>query len=151
MGSFGEPLGLTSLGPGGRVAGMGVEGRRSARKKDADAPCRPLRGKVGRRLTAVVEEDGGRGAVDGSDATVSLDELGLELVVEEGVGLEPEEASGAKGSADVGPGVAEGDESVAVSPAVEATLSTEVAEVERDAGGDKLRKFLGKKGRTGDR
>ena len=149
MGAFGEPLGLTSLGPGSRVAGMGVEGGRSPREEDADPSCRPLRGKVGGRLTAVVKEDGGRGSVDGSDATVCLDELGLELVVKVWVGLEPEEASGAEGSADVGPGVAEGDESVAVSPAVEATLSTEVAEVERDAGGDETRKFLGKKGRTG--
>lgn len=88
--------------------------------------------------------------MDRSNTTVGLDEFGLELVMEEGVGLEPEEASGAGGSADVGPGVAEGDESVAVSPAVEAALSAEVAEVECDAGGDKTRKFRGKKGRTGD-
>ena len=38
-----------------------------------------------------------------------------------------------------------------MSPAIEAALSAEVAEVEGDAGGDEPRKFRGKKGRTGRR
>ncbi len=91
-----------------------------------------------------MEQEGRRGTPDGPSAAVSLDQLGLQLVGEEVVRVESQDASGAEGGPDVGPGVAEGDEDIGVRPAVESTLGAVVAEVELDAGSDQPSELGGK-------
>lgn len=91
-----------------------------------------------------MKEDGGGRSVDGSYSTVCLDELGLQLVVEEGLWVELQEASSSVGCPNVGPRIAERDECVAVGPTVEAPLRTVVAEIEGHTRGHKTGEFRGK-------
>jgi len=83
----------------------------------------------------------GSGPVDRPPSPPSLDQLGVELVVEEALGVEAQDASGAVHRPDVGPGVAEGQQRVALGPAVEAALGSEVADVELSTAGYQPGKF----------
>lgn len=151
MGTLGGPEGLTFSGPGSRVTYLGVDQGGSSKGQAPDPPRSPLGGEVEGGLEAVVEEEGRRSPPDSSSAAVSLDQLGLQLVSEEVVGVEPQDASGAEGSPDVGPGVAEGDEDIGVGPAVESTLGAVVAKVELDAGSDQASELGGEQWREDKR
>ena len=83
----------------------------------------------------------GSGPVDRPTSPPGLDQLGVELVVEEALRVQAQDASGAVHRPDVGPGVTEGEQSIALGPAVEATLGTEVADVELHAAGHQPREF----------
>jgi hypothetical protein len=114
-----------------------------ASDEGAAGSCGPLGSHVEVGLDAVVEQEQRLLAMDGACASMGLDQFGLQLVVEVLLLVEAKDASGAEGRADVGPGVSERCEDVAVSPLVEATLSAEVAQLEVQALGQEASEFEG--------